>query len=206
MPQASTRPPSFPAKQPVRRGAHGFSLVEVLVSIVVLSLGVLGAVGMQLKALQASKETRFQAVASSMARELAEKMRGNHAVAIQSTPALNPYLIAANLPKSASISTPAQNCYTGACNAPIDIAAWDIAEWQNRLKDALPAPRVVVCLDAAPYAGATPTWACTPSGTNDIVVVKLAWTREDSQGALVTAASKTATPLLVVALTAGSSQ
>jgi len=173
-----------------------------MVSIVVLSIGVLGAVGMQLASLQASKEVRFQAVAGSMARELAEKMRGNHAVAIQLG---NPYLISTTLARTATVSTPNTNCYTGPCSAPIDIARWDMADWQSRLRDALPAPRVEICFDDAPYDSAgAPRWACNSTPTSDVVVMKLAWTRADSRGELVTAGSASAVPLLVLPLTSGS--
>ena len=58
------------------RTQSGFSLIEVLVAIIILSVGMLGAVGMQATALQSNKETRYQAIATTFGRELAEKMRG----------------------------------------------------------------------------------------------------------------------------------
>lgn len=69
----------------------GFSLVEVLVTIVVLSIGMLGSAGMQTAALQANTQTRHQVVAAALASELAEAMRGNHKVALNANPAYNPY-------------------------------------------------------------------------------------------------------------------
>lgn len=68
----------------------GFSLVEVLVTIVVLSIGMLGSAGMQTAALQANTQTRYQVVAVALASELAEAMRGNHRVALSTDPADNP--------------------------------------------------------------------------------------------------------------------
>ena len=83
----------------------GFSLIEVLVAIVVLSLGMLGAVGMQTTAMQSNREARSQAVATTFSRELAEKMRGNHAIAIQTTASNNPYRFDTTLTGTSSVAT-----------------------------------------------------------------------------------------------------
>ena len=95
------------------RSSRGFSMVEVLVAIVILSIGVLGAVGMQAAGMRNSREVRSQALAGALARELAEKMRGNHTVAIQTTAAANPYLmdqtLVSNLPGQTVIATPSPN-------------------------------------------------------------------------------------------------
>ena len=53
----------------------GFTLLEVLVSIVVLSFGLLGMVGLQAASLQANRDARLQSTAVVLARELAEMMR-----------------------------------------------------------------------------------------------------------------------------------
>ena len=56
----------------VRRVA-GFTLVEVLVSIVVLSFGLLGMVGLQAGSLQANRDARLQSTAEVGARALPQK-------------------------------------------------------------------------------------------------------------------------------------
>lgn len=185
----------------------GFSLIEVLVAVIILSIGVFGAVGMQVTSLQASKDVRYQAIAGSMARELAEKMRGNHAVAITTTVVANPYLLDTTLAAASTVAVPALNCYTTSCPTGVDIARWDIYDWQLRLKDALPSPRVAICMDKTPFAGGMPQWGC--SNTGDVAVLKLAWNRVNTKGELefTTVAGGTPTiPLLVLPLTAGSSQ
>ena len=62
------------------------------------------AVGMQAAAMQSNKETRNQTMATSFARELADKMRGNHAIAIKTTAADNPYLKSATLNDSSTLA------------------------------------------------------------------------------------------------------
>ena len=92
-------------RQHTQRHSTGFSLVEVLVSIVVLSFGMLAMVGLQASALQSNREARMQSTATSLARELAEKMRGNHDVAILTVAANNPYLGDFSHPMAATTPT-----------------------------------------------------------------------------------------------------
>lgn len=184
---------------------RGFSLVEVLVAIVILGIGVLGAVGMQAAAMQSNKEVRYQALAGSLARELAEKMRGNHAVAIQTTTAANPYLLNTTLTASTGLAAPNPNCYTASCATALNIANWDIYEWQLRLREILPTPRVRICMDAAPFdADGKPKWDCTNTG--NVAILKLAWNRSNTRGELEFTSSDATLPLVVLPLTAGSSE
>ncbi len=53
-------------RHPARQ--QGFSLMEVLVSIVVLSFGLLGMVGMQAAALQSNREARLQSSGRTVSR------------------------------------------------------------------------------------------------------------------------------------------
>lgn len=188
--------PSWSRKQ------AGFSILEVLIAIIILSIGMLGAVGMQASAMQANKETRNQAAAATLGRELAEKMRGNHTVAIKTVAADNPYIFDATL--SGTITAPSVNCFTDGCPTHKDAATWDVADWQGRVQAALPTPRVKVCFDKAPFDSAgKPRWICTDDG--DVTVLKMSWTRSNTAGTLEFAAS-TGVPVVVIPLTAGSSQ
>ena len=71
------------AASPIRIGQYGFSLIEVLVSIVVLSFGLLGAAGLQSFAIKSNREGRLQSAASTLAREYAEMVRGNNQIGTQ---------------------------------------------------------------------------------------------------------------------------
>lgn len=182
---------------------NGFTLIEVLVAIVILSIGVLGAVGMQAAAMQSNKEVRYQAIAGTLARELAEKMRGNHAVGVKISAAENPYLLNTTFTSASTVSAPTPNCFTDACPTGIQIAAWDIYEWQLRLIDALPSPRVRICMDKDPFtATGEPKWACTDTG--DIAMLKLSWNRANAQGTTEFTSNAATPPLIVLPLTAGS--
>ncbi len=197
-------PRATPIRSPSsHRVQSGFSILEVLIAIIILSIGMLGAVGMQTTAMQSNKEARNQAAAATFARELAEKMRGNHAVAIKTVPADNPYLFDLTL-TGAPIASPTPNCFTDSCPSVKDAATWDVADWQGRVQTALPTPRVKVCFDQDPFdSTGKPRWACT--GTGDIAVLKMGWTRNNTAGTLEFAGTS-GVPVVVVPLTAGSSE
>jgi type IV pilus assembly protein PilV len=158
-----------------RRGAKGFTLLEVLVSVVVLSFGVLGVVGLQAAALQANKDARYQSSASRLARELADMMRDNPTIALASG-AGNPYMGTFSAP---TVTPPAQNCYTTPCTLnPLALANFEVADWLTRVYDELPGAQVVVCSDTTPYgAGGKAKWACT-GGAGAPIYIKIGWTRQ----------------------------
>ena len=173
--------PSGPVRHAIRIGSMsgrslGFSLVEVLVSIVVLSFGLLGMVGMQAAALQSNREARVQSTAVSFARELAELMRGNKDVGILTTS--NPYVGSFSSPMAATAASYCLNVATGttACIDQTDIANAQMTEWLARVDAQLPGARVDVCFDSAPFdSRGLPQWACT--ATNGVIVIKIGWTR-----------------------------
>lgn len=184
----------------------GFSLIEVLVSVFILSIGLLGSVGMQAAALKANTQTRYLNIASNQARELAEKMRGNHQIARENDTANNPFLISHS---SGTPTTPAKNCFKGECpstgpSALADAAQWETYEWLTKTVNQLPSPRVVVCFDSSPFdADGKPHWGCDNLG--DATVVKMAWSNINTAGD-VEYATEQGAPLVVIPLTAGSQE
>lgn len=158
-----------------RRAERGFSLLEVLISIVVLSIGLLGAVGMLMAAVRSTNESGSFTTAVNLVRELSEKARINKNIAARNN-AKNLYVVddwksGSALPGDASDTA----CIGGvaACKNA-DLAAWDVRTWLARADAALPEARVAVCFDDAPpgtdghYA-----WSCSKTGRN--LVVKLGW-------------------------------
>ncbi|MES2979687.1 MAG: type IV pilus modification protein PilV [Pseudomonadota bacterium] len=169
------------------------SIIEVLVAILVVSLGLLGAIGMQSAAMQANREARLLEVAVALGQDLAEKMRGNHAVAFEPASAANPYLLDA--PPTAQIPQNTLNCMRDTCS-PLDLANWEVQDWMARTRSALPSPRVRVCFDAS--SSPSVSWNCTDNGT--LVVVKLSWSVSSNEGL---AFSTTGNPLVAIAIPAG---
>jgi type IV pilus assembly protein PilV len=191
----------------------GFSLVEVLVSVVVLSVGLLGAMSLMLASARTSNEAATFTAAVNLVRDLSEKARMNKGIAAKND-AANAYLDErwaeragqegagqegageegageeGAVPSCAASGTP--------CNAA-QLAAWDMREWKQRIAAALPDARVSVCFDETPWNAATGAydWACSHAGRS--VVVKLGWTPRGAP--LIDRA--TAPPRLVMQLVPG---
>jgi len=64
---------------PLRRGARGLSMIEVLVATVVLAIGLLGLAGLQVSGIKVAQGSTLRWKASEVAAELADRMRANRA-------------------------------------------------------------------------------------------------------------------------------
>jgi type IV pilus assembly protein PilV len=190
-----------------RRGrrADGFSLIEVLVSIVILSFGLLGMVGMQAASLQSNRDARLQSTAVVMARELAETIRGNRVEGVKQIS--NPYLGSFSSPMVATTASYCLNVATGttACTDTADIANAQMTEWLTRLDSELPGARVDICFDSAPFdSNGLPRWACDDTGA--VIVIKVGWTRGSTDRTKTgnDAFERATIPAVVFPVTAGS--
>lgn len=63
------------------RGQHGFTLLEVLISIVILSIGLLGLAGLQATSLQANQNAHYTSQANLLAYDIVDRMRANRQAA-----------------------------------------------------------------------------------------------------------------------------
>jgi len=111
------------------RTQAGFSMLEVLISLVLIAVAMFGNAGLQLNAMKFAKgaATRMQAVI--LANELAERMEANKAGSFAGN-----YVVAS---VSSTASTAATNCATTPCSSSA-LAAYDLAEWTARVGATLP--------------------------------------------------------------------
>ena len=198
-----------------RRHPKGFTLIEVLVAIVVFSFGLLGMVGMQAFALQANREARLQSQATSLARELAEMMRGNMQIAAKTTSADNPYLGTFSA-GSLNLSSPSyclnvSNASTG-CTSTAQVASAQMSDWLARVDTTLPGARVSVCLDGSPFTSdGLAQWTCSAAGADEIIYIKIGWTQVSTNQTLTGAnafeqtTDSTSRPGLTFPVTSGNS-
>ena len=101
--------------------AKGFTMIEVLVALLILSIGLLGMAGLQLVSLQNSGTSLTRSQATMLAYDLAERMRRN--------PDQVSYYI-----NNLMGSETSPNCLkqdTGC--SPSELAREDIVEWQSDL-------------------------------------------------------------------------
>jgi type IV pilus assembly protein PilV len=190
-----------------RRKLRGFSMLEVLVSVLILSVGILGVVGLQAAALKANREALNQSSASRYGSEIIEMMKGNPSVAAQTTAANNPYLISyrAAVDDLDTLAAQSANCFNADCYTASDdaarqaIAQWQVRDWLYRLNHEIPGTRVEICFDESPYSNTgMPEWDCSNSGS--VVVVKMGWTRRTLNSAADTAQAfdQASTPAVVL--------
>lgn len=103
-----------------RRKERGATLLEVLVTIVVLAIGLLGLAGLQVTSIQSNHSAYYRSQATILAYDLSDRMRSNRTQALDGAYAIE-------FPPSSS-----SNAVSGSRTAR------DVAEWLNRLADALP--------------------------------------------------------------------
>jgi type IV pilus assembly protein PilV len=65
-----------------RRSIGGFTLVEVLVTLVILSVGLLGIAALHTASLRNSLDSALRSQASALAADIADRMRGNRNAAL----------------------------------------------------------------------------------------------------------------------------
>jgi len=152
-------------------GNAGFSLIEVLVSILVLSFGIFGAMKMQLHSIQTSQQSNFYSTAMELASDIAEKMRSNQ---INSSP----YLYV-RFQSGKNHSEFSNNCHAADCSSD-QLANTDISEWLEQIDSALPNASAVICRDSSPWNSDTNslTWDCASADDNASVVIKLGWAEQ----------------------------
>lgn len=117
---------------------QGFTLIEILVAVLVLSLGVLGLVGMEGLALKNNLGAYQRSQASILAYDLADKMRAN-AKGAEINGTTNDYIDA--MPARGAEHANACVSYSGAlpggCSVK-QIAERDLFEWFQKLDAVLP--------------------------------------------------------------------
>lgn len=124
-------PSSIAMKSLGRTGVAGKStgagLIEVLIAALVLSVGVLGYVGLQINAKRLNYESTQRTTAVYLAQNLLERMRSN-------PNQLNAYVVADLDP--GALTEPSPNCTTAQCTTA-QLAAYDLWEWDQLLDGAV---------------------------------------------------------------------
>lgn len=112
---------------PLNRDQSGFTLLEVLVAIVVLSLGLLGLAGLQAATLRNNQIAYYRAIAVQQTYDMADRIRANQAGATAG--AYN--ALTAIIPTD-------PDCVANTCSSA-DMAVADHSQWNNNNARMLPA-------------------------------------------------------------------
>lgn len=152
--------------------SRGFTMLEVLIAILVTSIGLLGVAGMQAFALKNTHSASLRLTASMLATDMIDRMHAN-----KSGSRYGWY----DKPALAAYTTAVANCLTTAGCTSQELATNDLNEWSQRVASSLPNGVGIVCYDSTPNDGASSTApACDGNG---IYVVKIWWS-DDRNGAV----------------------
>jgi type IV pilus assembly protein PilV len=109
----------------------GFSLVEVLITLVIMSVGMLGIAGLYVQSMQAGRTSMFRHHAVTLAGDVADRIRANPTADIAYT-----------APVGAD-----NGCVMGGVDcSPAQMAANDILLWKDQAASTLPGGDVLIVL------------------------------------------------------------
>lgn len=130
---------------------QGATLIEVLVAVIVLSIGMLGMVSLQTRAIQFEQSSLYQSQANIMAYDIIDKMRANSS----NSAILAQYLhgLTDTIP-----STYTSCAGTSATCTLAELASYDLYSWLNELALTLPSGKGAIAVD---NASATPVYSIT---------------------------------------------
>jgi type IV pilus assembly protein PilV len=137
-----------------RSTSRGAGLIEVLVAILVASLGLLALAGSTAASVRYTKMAQYRATATQLASDIAERARANIVDGV-----VDPYEVKSKFDDQATLPTkPVTTCRAAADTCAVaDIAAMDLYEWRLAARNQLPEGSVYLVKDAA-VAGAFDLW------------------------------------------------
>ncbi|MCL5801587.1 MAG: type IV pilus modification protein PilV [Gammaproteobacteria bacterium] len=125
---------------------QGFSLLEVLVALLVLSVGLLGLAGLSAKGMNSNQSAYYLSQAMAQAYDMADRMRANRAG-----------VVAGNYDSiSGTGSDP--GCISTGCATASQIAQYDANRWNTANANLLPAGQGKVTIQAGNIRIITVMW------------------------------------------------
>lgn len=110
-----------------RHYAAGFSMIEILVTLTVTAVALLGAAGLQMRALRTGQSSQARTQAILMASDMAERMEVNKTAAVAGSYA---YTSGTSIPSPTDCST--TNCSSA------QLAQYDLSQWNTQIQALLP--------------------------------------------------------------------
>lgn len=145
----------------------GFTLVEILVSLLILSVGMLGMAGIQVSGLRNSATSTYRTDATQLSYDIADFMRANKMAVSSNDFATISYAY------SDTLTDPQKSCLQATTTATVssctasEMALVNVYDWVSRARQKLPNASVSVqCNDL----DTTDTDTCTDNSTHAITL------------------------------------
>ena len=136
------------AKNSLSSGNYqGFGLIEILVSMLLLNIGLLGLMGLQTLGLQAERSAFFRTSASLISTDAVERIRANRTGFVASD-------------YSSATSDVNDSCFKRAGCSSKALAQTDLHELSIRAAEELPYGVLVICRDDTPSNGTPADHEC----------------------------------------------
>lgn len=114
-----------------RNRSAGFSLIEVLIALVILSVGTLGIAAMMAVSVRSKNSAYIRAQANDLAYTILDRMRANRATALQHGYDIHLGAMPVGPPSGSCLGIDA-DC------SPSQIAGLDLLQWKSSLAETLP--------------------------------------------------------------------
>ena len=163
------------------RHHQGYTLIEVLIAVVILSIGLLGMAGIQLKGMRGTQNSFLRTEAANLANSMAERMHANPSAAQNSDATLDNQYESIDSALADCATPPGKLCDQDNSSTAIssctisEMATYDAYTWicgdgtHGGVKHELPnGSATVTCIDNNTAVGDTDT--CSPGSTHRITV------------------------------------
>jgi len=162
------------AASPMPNRDDGFTLVEVLASLLVIGIGLFGMGVMQMTSLRNNQSSYFRSQVTQYGFDMMDRMRANPAGVLAGT-----YDDPAGAITNDPGYTPEFDCLTLFCE-PNSMAIWDLSEWGKTLVSGIPGAKGIVCADSNDATQDDGTYddpGCSGPGgiPNPVYAIKIWW-------------------------------
>ena len=123
---------------------RGIGLIEVLVSLLIIAIGVLGMAGLHSRSLQHSQAAYLHSRATFLAGDMLDRIRANPAMATTSDAYLS--ALDEDVIDDCDEDNYPDTCESGECSGQ-QLAQYDIQQWKFQLACELPQTRAAISFD-----------------------------------------------------------
>ena len=139
------------ARRANRRKSRGVSLLEVLISILLATIGLLALAGANVSAIRYSKMSQYRGTATMLAQDIAERMRANKL-------GLNTYTYTTSWTGQASTVAADTSCEGVVTCTAANLAAYDLNNWRKVVQSQLPHGSVFISIQGTVGADVWIAW------------------------------------------------